>query len=587
MEERMTTRISLTKAELDARYSAAPFTYDFAQLFSWGRPFTLPITPPDLEALSISMIVRNAESIAQDVIEKIEATLPIGTPGLARHLNENYVTIEQSHSDNISILNAKKQFLLDVQDKIQKKENNYHTQDLKGQHIYINEWPTPAEHFAINTSVHGIPEEFYVIQQQLHNLMRSMTGAQIEIIHGRCLRTIHQEIRKINAELAALSPVNLPSNHQINTITLTTDRSIQIASNSGTIAIDSSYWRLFERTLLAGLKLLEGLGEAIASRIFKVGIGALVYTPTLGNSDLYEDSALSIPAELLNSSLPENLYDAALRHSALESPYRIHAENDTFTLLKNPHAPSIENRIPLRPFFLDDRTNHFISIPSEDFPIKLSLPIHTPNGSSTGTPNKPIPTYPYRGVTLTPLHIEATPLPALEAKDFKDCIYCFPPESGLPPLYIVFNSPYPGATTVGTFSGRPYNPEKAGGPIERLDWRDATFSRAGIDLVKLHISRFEPSDANNIMIDRLEKILQGESQATDTDKRFYTHEIRELERFRALGLPDKIRPEDRGEAWNNTHTATLEDYQLTSAFELLYTPEAIEADDQQTARENK
>ncbi|MOA32113.1 hypothetical protein D3C78_1533040 [compost metagenome] len=89
------------------------------------------------------------------------------------------------------------------------------------------------------------------------------------------------------------------------------------------------------------------------------------------------------------------------------------------------------------------------------------------------------------------------------------------------------------------------------------------------------------------MINRLEKILQGKLQETDTDKRFYTHEIRELERFRTLEIPDKIRPNDDGEAWNNTHAATLEDYQLTSGLELLYTPEAIEADDQQIARENK
>ncbi|MNE86537.1 hypothetical protein D3C80_1836490 [compost metagenome] len=89
------------------------------------------------------------------------------------------------------------------------------------------------------------------------------------------------------------------------------------------------------------------------------------------------------------------------------------------------------------------------------------------------------------------------------------------------------------------------------------------------------------------MIDRLEKILQGRLEATDTDKRFYTHEIRELGRFRALEIPDKIRPKDGGEAWNNTHAATLEDYQLTSEAGLLYTPEAIEADNQQIARENK
>nr|HDS1006470.1 S-type pyocin domain-containing protein [Pseudomonas putida] len=181
---------------------------------------------------------------------------------------------------------------------------------------------------------------------------------------------------------------------------------------------------------------------------------------------------------------------------------------------------------------------------------------------------------------------EATPLPAHEPPNYKDCIYCFPPESGLPPLYVVFNSPYPGATTIGIYSGRPYNPEKAGGAIERLDWREARITADGVELVKLHVSRFLPSDANKVMIDRLEKILQGTLQTTDIDKRFFTHDIRELERFRALGIADKILPTDRGEAWNNTHAATLEDYQLGSDATLLYTTEALEADAIQLEREN-
>ena len=40
------------------------------------------------------------------------------------------------------------------------------------------------------------------------------------------------------------------------------------------------------------------------------------------------------------------------------------------------------------------------------------------------------------------------------------------------------------------------------------------------------------------MIERLEKIIKGEMKPTDTDKRFYTHEIRELERYRNLGIKD-------------------------------------------------
>jgi hypothetical protein len=151
----------------------------------------------------------------------------------------------------------------------------------------------------------------------------------------------------------------------------------------------------------------------------------------------------------------------------------------------------------------------------------------------------------------------------------------------------VFNSPYEGATTRGKYSGRPFNPAKAGGPILDLDWTNATVTKAGIDLVKLHTGRFDPSDANAIMVDRLEKILRGELITTAIDKRFYTHELRELERFRALGVADGLKPNDGGVLWNNTHAATLEDYKLKGEFELLYTPEAIEADNKQMEREYK
>ena len=86
------------------------------------------------------------------------------------------------------------------------------------------------------------------------------------------------------------------------------------------------------------------------------------------------------------------------------------------------------------------------------------------------------------------------------------------------------------------------------------------------------------------MIGRLEQILNGELEAADTDKRFYTHEIRELERYRALGVPDHVHDES---VWNNTHSATLEDFKINESMQPLYTPEARAAQDAQSMRENK
>ena len=103
--------------------------------------------------------------------------------------------------------------------------------------------------------------------------------------------------------------------------------------------------------------------------------------------------------------------------------------------------------------------------------------------------------------------------------------------------------------------------------------------------MKLHTSKFPDSDENKIMIDRLERISRGELEVTDTDKRFYTHEIREFERLKALGYGDTEMPDKDSSVWNNVHTATLEDYKLKDDPTLLYTPEALEAARRQEERE--
>lgn len=70
--------------------------YDFEKLLSWGKPFTTPITPPDITPFSSQALSVNAGTIAPDVINRIEATCPPGTPGLDSHLEMHYLDIEQS-----------------------------------------------------------------------------------------------------------------------------------------------------------------------------------------------------------------------------------------------------------------------------------------------------------------------------------------------------------------------------------------------------------------------------------------------------------------------------------------------------------
>ncbi|EIA9198176.1 S-type pyocin domain-containing protein [Salmonella enterica] len=199
--------------------------------------------------------------------------------------------------------------------------------------------------------------------------------------------------------------------------------------------------------------------------------------------------------------------------------------------------------------------------------------------SDTASPPPSVPVTPvHTGTEIKPVEtITVTTTPAADIGGLQDFIYWRPDAAGtgVEPIYVILSSPYDETNAKGKYSGRDYNSDKAGGPIQDLDWKTATIDREGVDKVKLHTGRFGESPENVVMIDRLEKILKGELQPTDTDKRFYTHEVRELERYRALGIADGTVPENDYEVWNNTHTATLEDYKLSSDETLLYTPEAL------------
>lgn len=144
------------------------------------------------------------------------------------------------------------------------------------------------------------------------------------------------------------------------------------------------------------------------------------------------------------------------------------------------------------------------------------------------------------------------------------------------------NGPLGEGEEIGKFSKRRFNPEKAGGKILNLSWKDVEITQEGIEIVKKHLSRFEDVEANRKMISRLEKIENGEIPVTDWDKRFYTHEIREFERYKNLGYENTKDIDIPSDVWNDAHTATLEDYKL-SAFDVnkkrnLYHPDVEDID---------
>jgi polyhydroxyalkanoate synthesis regulator phasin len=129
----------------------------------------------------------------------------------------------------------------------------------------------------------------------------------------------------------------------------------------------------------------------------------------------------------------------------------------------------------------------------------------------------------------------------------------------------------------GTVSGRDFDPELAGGPIRELTTENIRFTNKAVDIVEKHTSRFGPDAANEYMIDRLRRIANGEIEATQVDRNFYTHELREFVRYRRQGWEIGA-PKNNDLAhdlWNNAHTATLEEYRILGRLEDLYHPDAI------------
>ena len=126
----------------------------------------------------------------------------------------------------------------------------------------------------------------------------------------------------------------------------------------------------------------------------------------------------------------------------------------------------------------------------------------------------------------------------------------------------------------GPASGREFDPAVAGGPIRQLSTDRIKVTNRGIDAVERHVSRFGPDEANQTMIQRLRDIAGGRIQATQADKNFYAHELRESVRYRRLGWRDgqPAAPDAARTLWNNAHTATLEDYRLREGPGVLYHP---------------
>jgi hypothetical protein len=125
----------------------------------------------------------------------------------------------------------------------------------------------------------------------------------------------------------------------------------------------------------------------------------------------------------------------------------------------------------------------------------------------------------------------------------------------------------------GPASGREFDPEAAGGPIQQLEAGKARITSEGVQEATAHLQRFTGGGAlegpEQAMLDRLTSIAAGDTKPTSYDLNFYTHELDEAARYAQLGLgPESgvdLGSPTMYDVWNDVHTAALEDYGISGA----------------------
>ena len=212
----------------------------------------------------------------------------------------------------------------------------------------------------------------------------------------------------------------------------------QLSTTAGSIALTAGSSLTLDTAIQAAIQALRGLAATVLDRATGVGIGLLLYSPALGNSDLYP-TAMSIPAAGLAPQLPGNLPEIAAAGGTVDMPYRIYGDRTQYSLIATPVGDRAAAKVPVRALTLDPSLNAYTFTSADTPPRTLVFPIAAPGNSSTTSPTQPMDVPVYSGVTLTPTTATTEVLPAVDPLDIRDAIYVFPAGSGIAPVYLVFS----------------------------------------------------------------------------------------------------------------------------------------------------
>ncbi|WP_434677497.1 S-type pyocin domain-containing protein [Pseudomonas sp. R1-18] len=208
-----------------------------------------------------------------------------------------------------------------------------------------------------------------------------------------------------------------------------------VAAEGSTIALQAAI-----RIATGGVAGVAAAAAATAPGLL-VGLAALIYPSELGNGELPERYALSLPLTDLGVSS-----DTEQSTGTIDVPVRLgfkpSDDEETAIIAIPADGVRVSTSVQVIPVTYDAVQNVYTaSTPDTPERTLIWTPIVQPGDSSTATPVENPPAPVYEGATLVPVEGRIDTYPDLADVEIDDYIFVFPADSGLPPLYVVFKSP--------------------------------------------------------------------------------------------------------------------------------------------------
>ncbi|MDZ3991118.1 S-type pyocin domain-containing protein [Pseudomonas sp. Teo4] len=209
---------------------------------------------------------------------------------------------------------------------------------------------------------------------------------------------------------------------------------ITAAGYLGTAVIELSAARVLGAAVAA-------LGGYVASGL-AIGAAALLYSPSLGNGELPRRYLLQTPLSDLD---PQSSATLATVTSAshVDLPYRlssqVNAQDESEIFVVKTDGAIVPSQVPILTAQYDAQKNVYTAITADVPPRTLTwTPIVTPGDASTSLPVEQSAPPIYQGATLKPVELRIDSFPGAADAGWDDYVIIFPADSGLPPIYAMF-----------------------------------------------------------------------------------------------------------------------------------------------------